>query len=80
VGTNRLVTNITAAALRYSQALIESGRVSEAFKMLRWAEGFEEKTALGPVSAEKIEELREAAIDKAADKLDIMTIERPLTN
>lgn len=80
VGTDRLVTNITAAALRYSQTLIESGRASDAFKMLKWAQGFEERTTLGPVSAEKIEELREAAIDKAAKKLDVMTIKRPLTN
>jgi hypothetical protein len=80
VGTDRLVTNITAAAMRYSKTLIESGRASEVFQMLKWAQAFEEKTVLGPVSAEQIEELKEAAIDKAAQKLDIMTIERPLTN
>jgi len=80
VGTNRLVTNITAAALRYSQALIESGRAAEVFPMLKWAQGFEEKTALGPVFAEQIEELKEKAIDEVANKLDIMTIKRPLTD
>jgi tetratricopeptide (TPR) repeat protein len=58
---DRLVRNVTAASLRYSQALLESQRFSEAYKMIRWAEQFEKKTELGPVSTEQIEKLKEAA-------------------
>ena len=61
VYSNRLVENVTAAALRHSQALIEAGRASEAYKMLTWAERFEKKTELGPVSTEHIQKLKEAA-------------------
>ena len=62
--TNEIVTNITAAAMRYSQALIESGRASEALEMLSWAEKFEAKTELGPVSAKGIAELKKVAKEK----------------
>lgn len=62
--TNKIVTNITAAALRYSQALIESGRASEALEMLKWAEKFESKTEIEPVFAEHIAELRRTTQEK----------------
>jgi len=62
--TNKIVTNITAAAMRYSQALIESGRASEALEMLSWTEKFEAKTELGPVAAELIAELKKVAKEK----------------
>lgn len=59
--SNRIVTNITDLALKYSKALLESKRASEAFKMLTWAEQFEHKTELGPVFSEQIEQLKDLA-------------------
>jgi len=59
VGTGQLVKNITAAALRYSEALLDSGRRDEARKMLEWAQRFEKTTELGPQFGERIEQLRE---------------------
>ncbi len=64
ISSNRLVENVTAAALRYSQVLIESERPEEALEMLEWAEKFESKTESGPAFAEKIEELKEIARQK----------------
>jgi tetratricopeptide (TPR) repeat protein len=61
VSTNRIVTNVTALALAYSEALLESGLASEAFEILTWAEQFEKKTDLGPIFSERIELLKEAA-------------------
>jgi tetratricopeptide (TPR) repeat protein len=59
--TNRLVTNIAAVALHYSQGLIQAGRTSEALEMLRWVEEFESKTEIDPVFTKQIQELRENA-------------------
>ena len=59
--THNLVTNIAAAALRYCEELIQAGHTSQALKMLRWVEEFENSTELGPVSAKKVEELRNRA-------------------
>lgn len=61
MSTNRIVTNVTALALVYSKALLESKRASEAYEMLTWAKQFENKTDLGPVFSEQIERLRETA-------------------
>ncbi|MFC1683492.1 tetratricopeptide repeat protein [Candidatus Zixiibacteriota bacterium] len=58
VSTNHLVKNITAAALTYSEKLIEAGRTRKAKEMLDWAEQFEKKTENGPVFTERIAELR----------------------
>jgi hypothetical protein len=59
VGTGRLVNNITAAALRYSEAMLESGRRDEAREMLRWAQRFEKNTEIGPQFEERIKQLQE---------------------
>jgi tetratricopeptide (TPR) repeat protein len=64
VGTGRLVTNITAAALRYSELLDESGQRDRAREMLRWAQRFEKATEIGPQFAERIHELRERMGDE----------------
>jgi hypothetical protein len=61
--TNQLVKNVTSLALRYSEALIESGRKPEALLMLNWAEEFENQTELGPVFTEQIEALKGAATE-----------------
>ena len=63
--TNKIVANVTAAALRYSQVLIDSGRESEALEMLSWAQKFESKTEMEPVFAEHIAGLRKTAQEKA---------------
>jgi tetratricopeptide (TPR) repeat protein len=60
--TDRVVANITSLAVDYSEALLESERASEAISMLAWAERFENNTVLGPVFAERIQELREATV------------------
>ena len=57
VGTGNLAKNITAAALRYSEALLESDRRDEAREMVRWAKRFEKATELGPQFEEQIAEL-----------------------
>jgi hypothetical protein len=54
-----LVHNISAAALKYAQDLIDANRLPEARAMISWVEEFESKTELGPVSAEEIARLRE---------------------
>ncbi len=59
VGTGQLVKNITAAALSYSEALIESGQKNRAREMLSWAEKFEKATEIGPQFPERIRRLRE---------------------
>lgn len=59
--TNGIVTNVTATALTYSEALIKSGDFSEAQKWLSWAEEFEKKTQFGPAFQEQIASLQEAA-------------------
>lgn len=59
VHTAEIVKNITAAALRYCEDLIQAGRASEALEMLQWVEEFESKTELGPVSTKEIQELRD---------------------
>lgn len=59
--TDRIVTNITELALRYSKALLESGRPAEAYEMLTWAGQFEKNTVLGPVFSGQIEPLKETA-------------------
>ena len=59
--TNGIVTNVTATALTYSEALIKSGDFSEAQKWLNWAEEFEKKTQFGPAFKEQIASLKEAA-------------------
>jgi hypothetical protein len=64
VHSDRLVTNVTAAALRYTEALMEAGRFSEAHETLRWAQRFERKTVWGPVFATQIESLKTAARGK----------------
>lgn len=58
--SNRLVTNISAMYLQYTQALIESGRFSEATKMIAIVEQFEKQTKWGPVFTEEIEELKKS--------------------
>lgn len=59
IGTGQLVKNITAAALRYSEVLIESGQTDRAREMLSWAERFEKATEIGPQFSERIDRLRE---------------------
>ena len=59
VGTGQLVKNITAAALSYSEAMLESGRRDEAREMLRWAQRFEKTTEIEPQFEERIERLQE---------------------
>jgi tetratricopeptide (TPR) repeat protein len=59
--TNRIVTNITELALKYSKTLLESGNPRQAYEMLTWAEEFEQKTVLGPCLSDQIEELKETA-------------------
>lgn len=59
--SNGMVNNVTSLVLRYSGALIESDRKSEAFKWLTWVEQFQNVTELGPAFTEQIEELKEAA-------------------
>lgn len=59
--TNRVADNVTALALEYSEALIESGQTTEALKVLTWAEEFENMTELAPAHTEQIKQLREAA-------------------
>ncbi|NUO79621.1 tetratricopeptide repeat protein [candidate division KSB1 bacterium] len=59
--TNGIVTNVTATALTYSEALIKSGDFSEAQKWLSWAEEFEKKTELGPSFTEQITSMKAAA-------------------
>jgi tetratricopeptide (TPR) repeat protein len=56
-----IVRNVTSFAVRYTDALIESGRAREALEVLKWAEEFENQTELGPYFTEEIEELRKAA-------------------
>jgi tetratricopeptide (TPR) repeat protein len=58
VFTNQLVENITAAALVYSESLIEAGRIADAKDMLDWAEKFEKKTEHGPTFTDRIAELK----------------------
>jgi tetratricopeptide (TPR) repeat protein len=53
--SNYLASNVTITALQYAMAVLESGRASEAFGVLLWAEEFEKKTVAGPVHAERIE-------------------------
>ncbi|MCK5571622.1 MAG: tetratricopeptide repeat protein [Bacteroidetes bacterium] len=57
--TKEIVRNVTHAALVYAEALIEEKGYEEAEKMLSWAEDFEERTELGPVYGQRIQELRE---------------------
>jgi hypothetical protein len=59
--TDRIVTNITELALRYSKALLDSGRPAEAYEMLTWAGQLENNTILGPVLSKQIEPLKETA-------------------
>jgi tetratricopeptide (TPR) repeat protein len=59
VGTGRLATNITAAALRYSEAMLDARDRDETREMLRWAERFEKATKIGPQFEDRIEALRD---------------------
>jgi len=59
VASNRIVTNITALALRYCKTLLESKRISEANNILLWAEQFENNTKVGPVFSQEIQKLKE---------------------
>lgn len=52
---NYIASNVTVTALQYVKVLLESGRASEAYDVLLWAEEFEKKAVSGPVHAEKIE-------------------------
>lgn len=60
-GSDRLVTNITAVALRYGHALLDAGRASEAYELAQWAAAFEARTNIGLVSGETIKDLKETA-------------------
>ncbi|KPK95728.1 hypothetical protein AMJ80_03885 [bacterium SM23_31] len=71
MGTDRIVTNITVLAVRYSAALMKSGRFSEAYKIADWAEKFERKTKAGPLHAEKIKELKKEAIEAEEKALEL---------
>jgi len=62
--TDRIVTNVTALALRYANALLESGQASEAHRWATWAEEFERNTKAGPVLTKQIKELKKAAKQK----------------
>jgi hypothetical protein len=53
--------NVTKAALAYSTELIKAKKLNEAVEILSWAEDFEKTTELGPVFAEQISRLKEAA-------------------
>ncbi len=59
--TKRMATNVTAAALLYSEVLIKSGSFAEAQRWLHWAEAFEKKTEFGPAFTEQIRNLKDAA-------------------
>jgi tetratricopeptide (TPR) repeat protein len=61
VYTKRVGVNITALALRYGNALVQSGRASEALKWALWAEAFEKETEAGPALAQQIIDLKKAA-------------------
>lgn len=56
--SDRIVTNITALALKYCQALLESKRTPEAKDVLTWAEKFENNTKAGPVLSGEIRKLK----------------------
>lgn len=56
--TKGIVEILFQMALAYSEALIKTGRNAEARRTLQWLEEFEMKTELGPVSADKINQLR----------------------
>jgi len=56
--SNRIITNITAAALRSCYILIESDRTDEAKERLVWIEEFENNSALGPFFTDQIVELQ----------------------
>ena len=58
--SNGIVRNVTSVALRYAEALIESGHTAEAIAILDWAEEFEKNTILGSVFGDEIQKLREA--------------------
>lgn len=64
VSSNRIAVNVTELALGYSNTLLQSGRASEAYKMLCWAEQFENRTELGPVFSEQIEQLKQEALQE----------------
>lgn len=59
--TMGMATNVTAAALLYSDVLIKSGSFAEAQRWLSWAEAFEKKTEFGPAFTEQIRNLKDAA-------------------
>jgi hypothetical protein len=59
--TDRIVANISSAALQYAQALIAEGRTGEALRMIDWVDDFEKTSFLGPVFTEQIAGLREMA-------------------
>ncbi len=61
VSTKRVAVNITALALRYGRALLESGRAADALRWALWAEEFEKGTEAGPALAQEIMELKNAA-------------------
>lgn len=53
--SNYLASNVTITALQYAMVIFESGRASEAYDALLWAEEFEKKTVMGPIHAANIE-------------------------
>ncbi len=61
VYTSGLARNLTAAALAYSNLLINAGSFTEAQSWLSWAEEFEKKTEAGPTFTARISSLRDAA-------------------
>ncbi len=58
-GSNFLVHNVSAAGLRYAEALVDAERFSDAEEILNRIEDFESHTALGPASEEQIASIRE---------------------
>jgi hypothetical protein len=61
VSSDRMVGNITAAAVLYGQVLLESGERTKAREALKWADEFERRTQAGPQFADRIETLRKQA-------------------
>ncbi|NIO27664.1 MAG: hypothetical protein GTO29_03820 [Candidatus Latescibacteria bacterium] len=59
--TPQIITNVTAAALVYAQALLRSGKADEAYEVASWAESFEKKTVLGPQLIDQIQQLKDKA-------------------
>lgn len=58
--TKNVVRNVTATALTYTEQLIEAKRLSEAGRWVNWTEEVERNTELGPVSTERVAQLKGA--------------------